>query len=104
MNRQERRRPDRQYGRRRIEQMKRELTEQITAGVSQAVTDGRVEALMACFCLALNDEFGFGRERCLRVLNRLDELMGPWVTEAKDSTALMQEVENRVGIRLTTRE
>lgn len=104
MNRQERRRLDRQYGRRRIEQMKRDLAEQITAGVSQAVTDGRVEAMMACFCLALNDEFGFGRERCLRVLNRLDELMGPWVINAKDSDALLREVRERVGIRLTTKK
>lgn len=65
MNRAERRRMEKQ---RTVRRLQKELTGQIL----QEVENERVEALMTCFALALHEEFGFGKERCLRALRRVD--------------------------------
>ena len=60
----------------------------------------RVEALMSCFVLALHEEYGFGKERCLRALQRIDSYMEPYVNSLESVEELRDRVENDVGIRI----
>lgn len=91
MNRAERRRLEKQKAARGI---KKEIVNQIM----QRVEDERVEALMMCFALALHEEFGFGRERCLRALRRVDGYMEPYVSSRESVRQLRRRVEDEVGI------
>ena len=91
MNRAERRRLEKQQAARGL---KKVITEQIV----QEVENDRVEALMTCFVLALHEEFGFGKERCLRALKRVDSYMGPYVNSLETVTQLKDRVRDEVGI------
>lgn len=51
-----------------------------------------------CFALALHEEFGFGRERCLRALRRVDGYMEPYVSSRESVRQLRRRVEDEVGI------
>ncbi len=56
---------------------------------------------MMCFVLALHEEFGFGKERCLRALRRVDSYMGPWVSSQQSLDELRQKIKDEVGIVIT---
>ena len=85
MNRAERRRLEKQQAARGL---KKVITEQIV----QEVENDRVEALMTCFVLALHEEFGFGKDRCLRALKRVDSYMGPYVNSLETVAQLKDRV------------
>ena len=91
MNRAERRRVEKQNAVRRLQ---KELTGQIL----QEVENDRVEALMTCFVLALHEEFGFGKERCLRALRRVDSYMEPYVSSKESVQQLKEKVRDEVVI------
>ena len=91
MNRAERRRVEKQ---RTVRRLQKELTGQIL----QEVENDRVEALMTCFVLALHEEFGFGKERCLRALRRVDSYMEPYVSSKESVQQLKEKVRDEVGI------
>lgn len=91
MNRAERRRLEKQQAARGL---KKVITEQIV----QEVENDRVEALMTCFVLALHEEFGFGKDRCLRALKRVDSYMGPYVNSLETVSQLKERVRDEVGI------
>lgn len=91
MNRAERRRVEKQ---RAVRRLQKELTGQIL----QEVENDRVEALMTCFVLALHEEFGFGKERCLRALRRVDSYMEPYVSSQESVAELKARVKSEVGI------
>ena len=91
MNRAERRRLEKQQAARGL---KKVITEQIV----QVVENDRVEALMTCFVLALHEEFGFGKDRCLRALKRVDSYMGPYVNSLETVAQLKDRVRDEVGI------
>ena len=91
MNRAERRRLEKQQAARGLEKV---ITEQIV----QEVENDRVEALMTCFVLALHEEFGFGKDRCLRALKRVDSYMGPYVNSLETVAQLKDRVRDEVGI------
>jgi hypothetical protein len=60
---------------------------------------GVESAVIQCYaalCLALNETFGFGRERVLRALKAVDEK----VIFAIDSAEMCEEVFKRFGIRM----
>lgn len=94
MNRAERRRVERQ---RTVRRLQKELTGQIL----QEVKNERVEALMTCFVLALHEEFGFGKERCLRALRRVDSYMEPYVSSKESVQQLKEKVRDEVGIAIS---
>ena len=94
MNRAERRR-------RQKEQTVRGVKKIITQDIIQQVENQRVEAMMMCFVLALHEEFGFGKERCLRALRRVDSYMGPWVSSQQSLDELRQKIKDEVGIVIT---
>lgn len=74
MNRAERRRLKKQQAARGIEK-------QIKNDILQQVDNDRVEALLSCFVLALHEEFGFGKERCLRALYRRVNHARPYLAD-----------------------
>lgn len=76
----------------------RGLKKIITDQIVQEVENDRVEALMMCFALALHEEFGFGRERCLRALRRVDSYMEPYVSSQESVAELKARVKSEVGI------
>lgn len=91
MNRAERRR-------RQKENTSRGIKKLIEDDIIQEVENQRVEAMLLCFTLALHEEFGFGKERCLRALQRVDSYMGPWVSSKETVKQLAKKVKDEVGI------
>lgn len=60
---------------------------------------GVESAVIQCYaamCLALNEQFGFGRERLLRALTAVDEK----VVFAIDSAEMCEDVFRKFGIRM----
>jgi len=74
-----------------VEDLKRCKQEGWQQGVESAVIQ-----CYAAFCLALNEQFGFGKERLLRALTAVDEK----VVFAIDSAEMCEEVFKRFGIRM----
>ena len=86
--------------RRRVEKQKavRRLQKELTGQILQEVENDRVEALMTCFVLALHEEFGFGKDRCLSALRRVDSYMEPYVSSKESVQQLKEKVRDEVGI------
>ena len=91
MNRAERRRMEKQRAARGLQKV-------ITQQIIQEVENDRVEALMMCFVLALHEEFGFGKERCLRALRRVDSYMEPYVSSQESVAELKARVRAKLGL------
>lgn len=94
MNRAERRRLEKQNRVRGIKKM-------IVDDIVQETENQRVEAMLTCFVLAMHEEYGFGKERCLRALRRVDSYMGTWVKDHESLKLLQQKVKDEVGIVIT---
>ena len=69
--------------------------------IVQETENQRVEAMLTCFVLAMHEEYGFGKERCLRALRRVDSYMGTWVKDHESLKLLQQKVKDEVGIVIT---
>ena len=74
-----------------VEDLKRCKQEGWQQGVESAVIQ-----CYAALCLALHEQFGFGKERLLRTLTAVDEK----VVFAIDGAEMCEEVFNRFGIRM----
>jgi hypothetical protein len=74
-----------------VDDLKRCKQEGYQMGVESAVIQ-----CYAAMCLALNEQFGFGRERLLRALTAVDEK----VVFAIDSAEMCEDVFKRFGIRM----
>ena len=94
MNRAERRRLEKQNRARGIKKM-------IVDDIVQETENQRVEAMLTCFVLAMHEEYGFGKERCLRALRRVDSYMGTWVKDQESLNLLKQKVKDEIGIIIT---
>ena len=92
MNRAERRRLEKQNRARGIKKMIVDV---------QETENQRVEAMLTCFVLAMHEEFGFGKKRCLRALRRVDSYMGTWVKDQESLKLLKQKVKDEIGIIIT---
>lgn len=77
-----------------VEDLKKCRQEGYQLGVESAVMQ-----CYAAFCLALNEKFGFGRERVLRALQAADEK----VIFAIDSAEMCEEVYKHFGIKMDFR-
>ncbi|MCD7789097.1 MAG: hypothetical protein LUH55_00750 [Bacteroides thetaiotaomicron] len=93
MNRSQRRRLQKQHSARKIEKI-------IKDDIMQQVADQRVEAMMLSFTLALHEEYGFGKERCMRALQRVDSYMDTWLQDEGSLKRLAEKVENEIGIKV----
>ena len=78
-----------------VEDLKKCKAEGYQLGVESAVMQ-----CYAAFCLALNEQFGFGRDRVLRALKAADDK----VIFAVDSAEMIEEVFDRFGIRMDFRD
>ena len=75
-----------------------EISEEILMQVEKQLNDGRVEAMMLCFALGLHKEFRFGKERCLKALKTVDDLMKPWISGQIDLEDLRDRAIREIGI------
>lgn len=51
-----------------------------------------------CMTLVLHQEFGFGRERCLRALRAVDQMVRPWIEGEENLDEIRKKVIDQVGI------
>ena len=93
MNRAERCRQARQK-----KQISDEIKHAVLRQAEQQLNDGRVEAILVCMTLVLHQEFGFGRERCLRALRAVDQMVRPWIEGEENLDEIRQKVIDQVGI------
>ena len=93
MNRAERRRQARQK-----KQISDEIKKAVLRQAEQQLNDGRVEAILVCMTLVLHQEFGFGRERYLRALRAVDQMVRPWIEGEENLDEIRQKVIDQVGI------
>ena len=93
MNRAERCRQARQK-----KQISDEIKKAVLRQAEQQLNDGRVEAILVCMTLVLHQEFGFGRERCLRAQRAVDQMVRPWIEGEENLDEIRQKVIDQVGI------
>ena len=79
-----------------IARMKAKLTEDITENFGSYST----EALMTCFALVNHRLYGHGWRRTMRILQAIDEMMGPIGDGTKTVQELKQELEEEVGFKV----
>ena len=91
MNRADRRRQARQRDR---------ISQEIIHKAQQQLNDGRVEAMMVCMALGLHQEFGFNRDDCLRSLQAVDVLMGPWIRGERNLKDMQRLVWEEIEIEI----
>jgi len=76
LSRTQRRKLDRELKKARtVEKIKDEVKRRAKEEIIDELENTRVEILMNCMVVALHREFGFGQQRCLRVLNAIDGMM-----------------------------
>ena len=75
-----------------------EIKQAVLRQAEQQLNDGRVEAILVCMTLVLHQEFGFGRERCLRALRAVDQMVRPWIEGEENLDEIRQKVIDQVGI------
>lgn len=95
MNRQQRRAQAQKISRQKLIQ---EARQQIHEDVAQVVENHKTEMLMACFCLALHREFGFGRDRCLRALHAVDTVIEPAISGEVTKEMLRDQCVKECGV------
>lgn len=95
MNRAERRRMERLRNRG-IKDIKQELMK----AQDKTLNDGRAEAMLLLFALTLHEEFGFGQQRCLRALKRIDDEMAHWTDGTENFETLRKKVLEKTGIEV----
>ena len=79
-------------------QISEEIKQAVLRQAEQQLNDGRVEAILVCMTLVLHQEFGFGRERCLRALRAVDQMVRPWIEGEENLDGIRQKVIDQVGI------
>lgn len=76
----------------------RELRKEVLQRTEKQLNDGRVEAMMLCFALAMHRELGFGKGRCMKMLKAVDDLMNQWICGECDLELMRQWTLEEVGI------
>lgn len=79
-------------------QISDEIKQAVLRQAEQQLNDGRVEAILVCMTLVLHQEFEFGRERCLRALRAVDQMVRPWIEGEENLDEIRQKVIDQVGI------
>ncbi len=62
-----------------------------------AASNATIKTVYAGLCLALNEEFGFGAKRCLRVLHGVDRVL----LESLTSDEAVEAVWDKLGLKLS---
>lgn len=95
-------RSERRLAERNRKALARQIGAEIKRQAVQEVENGRVEAMMLCFCLAAHEELGCDIDDCLKLLNKLDDYMGVWVRDEATLQQLADKVRDEVGIVIKT--
>lgn len=77
-----------------------EIRRDILRQTEQQLNDGRVEAMMLCFTLAMHRELSFEKDQCMKILQAVDSLMAPWIKNECDLETMSQWVFDEVGIEI----
>ena len=77
-----------------------EIRRDILRQTEQQLNDGRVEAMMLCFTLAMHRELGFEKDQCMKILQAVDSLMAPWIKNECDLETMSQWAFDEVGIEI----
>lgn len=68
--------------------------------VMDKIDNARIEMIMNCVVIALNNEFGFGQKRCMRVLKAIDALMVDIDNGKTDLEKLRAIAEEKANIQV----
>lgn len=82
-----------------LEDVKKAEDEAYQRGLNAGI-ESTMRTCYAAICLALNELHGFGRERCSRVLNSVDEK----IVMALTSEEAIREVYDRMGLEIQFKE
>lgn len=63
---------------------------------AQTTASHSTEMILAALCLALHGEFGFGQRRCVRVLERIEQI----TLEALCAGELVDRVKDCMGVEI----
>jgi len=100
-NRQQRRRLQKELSKGEpINAIKERIKHEAADEIMEKVENTRVEILMNCFVMALHDEFGFGRQRCMKALNAVDTLMMGFDTGEMGIDDYRQMAEEKTGVQV----
>ena len=80
--------------------MSRSELKKIEAVARDEVSKYNVEALMTCFALAEHRLYKFGRKRCLRSLQYIDELMGAINNDEATIEDYKKELESEIELTI----
>lgn len=78
-----------------LEELKRAEDDGYKRGVNAGI-EGTMRTCYAAICLALHELHGFGKERCAKVLNNVDEK----ITMSLTSEEAIQEVYDQIGLEI----
>lgn len=82
-----------------LDDVKKAEDESYQRGVNVGI-ENTMRTCYAAICLALHELHGFGKERCARVLNNVDER----ITMALTSEEAIREVYNEIGLTIEFRD
>lgn len=82
-----------------LDDVKRAEDESYQRGVNVGI-ENTMRTCYAAICLALHELHGFGKERCARVLNNVDER----ITMALTSEEAIREVYDEIGLTIEFRD
>ena len=84
----------------RIEKRKNKLlvTRKDLKDMRMSVSRDNVKVLRACFALAEHRLYGYGRKRCIRTLNYVDEMMGDILDGTSSFDDYVNELRDDVGV------
>lgn len=84
----------------RIENRKNKLlvTRKDLKDMRMSVSRDNAKVLMACFALAEHRLYGYGRKRCIRTLNYVDEMMGDILDGTSSFDDYVNELRDDVGV------
>ena len=101
MGRAERRRLEREnrllYSREKSVKMLRSIKKK----VSDASSENTVDILMTCFALAEHRLYGYGKKRCIKTLQYVDELMGGLSHDTATLEEYKQQLVDEVGLTIS---
>lgn len=78
-----------------IDDLKKEFDNGYKAGFADAAPQ-TFKTIYAAICLTLNEKYGFGKKRCLDVLNSVDSL----VINTLNSYEAIEDVYNKIGLKI----
>lgn len=105
MGRAERRRLEREnrllYSREKSVKMSKDELRSIKKKVSDASSENTVDILMTCFALAEHRLYGYGKKRCVKTLQYVDELMGGLSHDTATLEEYKQQLVDEVGLTIS---